>query len=81
MSADGTHAFEHTGIMDKLVIWLIRKYQEKAPERIRSSCRYTPTCSEYMVGGIKKYGAIIGICKGIKRLLRCRPPHGGVDPP
>ena len=44
-------------------------------------CRYTPTCSAYMVEAIKKYGAFKGGWKGLKRIGRCHPwGQSGYDP-
>lgn len=44
-------------------------------------CKYYPTCSEYMIQAIEKYGTIKGIFVGIKRLLRCNYfSKGGYDP-
>ncbi len=67
--------------MKKLLIKLIRLYQKKAPQDMREQCLFTPTCSEYMIMAIEKYGAIRGVLKGIKRILRCKPPNGGEDYP
>ncbi len=45
-------------------------------------CRFAPSCSEYMVGAIRKDGPGRGFVRGVKRLLRCHPWHpGGYDPP
>ena len=45
------------------------------------SCRFTPTCSEFAVGAIDRYGALAGGWLGFKRILRCRPFGGqGYDP-
>ena len=45
------------------------------------SCRYTPTCIQYMVEAVLKYGIVIGGWLGIKRILRCHPWGGsGYDP-
>ena len=60
--------------------WILL-YQRFAPERIRRSCVFEPSCSEYMLLAIKKYGTIKGIIKGIGRLFRCHYPNGGVDYP
>ncbi len=65
----------------KTAVWLILMYQKFAPERIRASCVFTPTCSEYMMLAIQKYGLIKGVFKGIGRLLRCHAPNGGTDNP
>ncbi len=44
-------------------------------------CRFYPTCSEYTCQAVKKYGAIGGLYKGIKRIIRCHPFNkGGYDP-
>lgn len=46
-----------------------------------SACRYTPTCSEYMVQALKKHGPVKGLWLGIKRICRCHPWGGsGYDP-
>ncbi|MBO4499589.1 MAG: membrane protein insertion efficiency factor YidD [Bacteroidaceae bacterium] len=45
------------------------------------SCRFTPTCSEYAVQAVRKYGPFKGFWLAIKRILRCRPGGGsGYDP-
>lgn len=51
--------------------------------RIGVRCRFTPTCSHYGEGAIRKYGALVGTGKTIWRILRCGPwtPAGTVDPP
>ena len=44
-------------------------------------CRYTPTCSEYAMQAVEKYGAVKGGWLAAKRILRCHPFHeGGYDP-
>lgn len=64
-----------------LIAWSVKKYQSLAPKRIRRSCRFEPSCSVYMLMSVKKYGPYLGLCKGVKRLLRCKRPFGGVDYP
>ena len=56
-------------------------YQKYAPETMRRSCLFTPSCSEYMLLAVEKYGVVVGVYKGIRRLLRCHQPNGGVDYP
>lgn len=65
----------------RFAIRLIRKYQRFAPDSIRSRCRFEPSCSAYAILSIEKYGALVGAGKAARRILRCRPPHGGEDYP
>lgn len=62
------------------LICLVRLYQRYAPERLRRKCRFEPSCSEYMVEALEKYGVIQGLRLGGKRLKRCKPGNGGQDP-
>lgn len=66
--------------MKTILIKLIRWYQ-RTPTSLHDKCRYTPTCSEYMALAIEKYGVLLGLWKGCRRLIRCRPPYGGTDYP
>ena len=61
--------------LKKVCIYLIRAYQV-TPLHSHSMCRFTPTCSEYMIEAIDKFGVIKGIKLGIKRILRCHPQGG-----
>ena len=63
-----------------IFIWFIRVYQRYAKSETRLRCCYTPSCSEYAILALKKYGLIFGSIKTVKRLLRCSPP-GGIDYP
>jgi putative membrane protein insertion efficiency factor len=67
--------------MQKAATWLILVYQKLAPDELRLACVFEPSCSEYMLMAIKKHGPYVGVLKGIKRLLRCHYPNGGVDNP
>lgn len=65
-----------------LVIGLINTYRYLISPVIPSHCRYLPTCSEYAIEAINKYGLCKGIWKAIKRVGRCHPWGGsGFDPP
>ena len=66
--------------MKKIIIWLIRLYQ-KIPGRWHNNCRFEPTCSNYAIDAIRKYGTIKGIHLAFKRILKCRPNgSSGYDP-
>ena len=65
----------------KGTIWLVHLYQSKAPDHVRLRCVFEPSCSEYMILAIEKYGLVRGVFKGVRRLLRCRPCNAGVDYP
>lgn len=63
------------------LIALVIAYQRAVSPFLPPSCRYLPTCSEYMIGSIRKHGALTGLWLGLKRLLRCHPfCPGGYDP-
>ena len=66
--------------MQKLLIYLIRAYQI-TPLHSHIMCRFTPTCSAYMIDAINEYGVIKGVKLGIKRILKCHPfGKYGYDP-
>ncbi|MGB4881839.1 MAG: membrane protein insertion efficiency factor YidD [Neisseria sp.] len=65
----------------KILLGFIRFYQYAISPMIPPRCRYTPTCSQYAVESIQKYGAIKGGWLAIKRIVRCNPFGGsGYDP-
>jgi len=64
-----------------LFISLIRFYQLTISPILPASCRYTPTCSQYSLEAIKKYGPFKGGYLAFRRILRCNPWGGhGHDP-
>lgn len=66
--------------MKKIIIKFIKIYQI-TPLHSHSYCRFTPTCSQYMIEAIEQFGIIKGIYLGIKRILRCNPfGKTGYDP-
>lgn len=66
--------------MKNVLIKLIKLYQ-KIPGKFHNNCRFTPTCSNYAMEALEKYGTIKGIFLTLKRLLRCTPWGGsGYDP-
>ncbi|HAH85839.1 MAG: membrane protein insertion efficiency factor YidD [Armatimonadota bacterium] len=66
--------------MRRVLIYAIRIYQKLSRYRPRV-CRYEPTCSEYAVQAIEKYGPVKGVGMAAWRILRCNPwSAGGFDP-
>ena len=67
--------------MKRLLLILIAFYRAYISPRFPSCCRYVPTCSQYAMEAIEKYGALKGGWLAIKRILRCHPGKpGGYDP-
>lgn len=67
--------------MNYVFIFLIRIYQKVISPLFPGSCRYTPTCSNYSIEAIKKFGVIKGIYLSSKRIIKCNPWGGyGYDP-
>ncbi len=67
--------------MRRLLIGLVRFYQYAISPFLGRRCRYFPSCSEYAVEAVQKYGAAKGGWLGLKRVCRCHPWHpGGYDP-
>ena len=68
-----------------IILSSVKIYQRIAPRKIRLKCRFEPSCSQYMILSIEKYGVIKGLCKGIKRLSKCNNRgdgmRGGFDYP
>ena len=59
----------------------VRLYQLCISPMLPDTCRFTPSCSQYMIDAIRKRGPIIGPLKGLWRLMRCNPLFpGGYDP-
>ena len=57
-------------------------YQRLIRPLLPAACRFTPSCSEYMIESLRKYGPIRGLAKGTWRICRCHPWNdGGYDPP
>ncbi len=69
-------------MIKKFLILLIRGYQKYlSPLKVVTHCIYTPTCSQYAIEALNKYGVLKGLWLAIKRILRCHPfAKGGYDP-
>lgn len=64
-----------------LLILPIRFYRAAISPMFPPACRYVPTCSQYAIEAITKYGPVKGLWLAVKRLLRCHPWGGsGFDP-
>ena len=67
--------------MKFLLIGLLRLYRAALSPLLGRNCRFYPSCSEYALEAVQKYGALRGGWLSVKRLCRCHPWHpGGVDP-
>ncbi|HOO11414.1 MAG TPA: membrane protein insertion efficiency factor YidD [Bacillota bacterium] len=67
--------------MKKILIFIINIYRRFISPIKTGKCRFYPTCSEYAVQSIEKYGAAKGMLMAVKRVLKCHPFHpGGYDP-
>ncbi|QFJ56194.1 membrane protein insertion efficiency factor YidD [Pseudobutyrivibrio xylanivorans] len=67
--------------MKRLFIFLIRFYQKYISPMKRTKCPYCPSCSNYGLQAVQKYGAIKGGTLALWRIVRCNPfSHGGYDP-
>ncbi len=65
----------------KLAEFIIRFYQKAISPLLGANCRFTPTCSEYTLTAIKRFGLLKGCFMGLKRIVRCNPFFpGGEDP-
>jgi uncharacterized protein len=57
-------------------VFMVKVYQKIISPHLMPACRYTPTCSEYSIEAIKKYGGFKGGWMAIKRILSCHPWGG-----
>ena len=65
----------------RVLLWLIRFYRANLSPLHPACCRFTPTCSQYAMEAVEKYGAVRGGYLALRRILRCHPFHaGGYDP-
>lgn len=68
-------------MLKRILQSLIRGYRRWISPMLGPHCRFTPSCSQYALEAIERYGAIKGSWLAIKRLLRCQPLcKGGHDP-
>ena len=69
-------------VLTFLIVKIVRFYQLAISPMFGPCCRFTPTCSQYCLLAIQKYGVFVGVLKTVGRVLRCHPfSRGGYDPP
>jgi putative membrane protein insertion efficiency factor len=67
--------------MKYILVALIKTYKKIISPLLPRACRFYPTCSDYAVQAIEKYGALKGGFMALKRIVKCNPWHpGGIDP-
>lgn len=65
----------------RLLVGIIKFYQKYISSLFGRRCRFYPTCSQYTIEVLIKYGIFVGLFKAIKRIIKCNPFHpGGYDP-
>jgi uncharacterized protein len=67
--------------MQRTILVLLGGYKRFISPLLPSACRFYPTCSEYTMEAVRKFGPAQGLWMGVKRISRCHPFHaGGYDP-
>ena len=68
-------------MVKKVLIGIIRVYRAFISPLFPPTCRFQPTCSQYAIEAVERFGVIAGTWLTVKRVLRCHPLHpGGYDP-
>lgn len=68
-------------ISQRTVLSLLRIYRWAVSPLLPPACRYVPTCSEYAMEAVERYGTMKGGAKAVWRVMRCHPfTRGGLDP-
>jgi putative membrane protein insertion efficiency factor len=70
-------------VLVNVLVLLVRGYQWTLSPLVGRQCRFVPSCSHYFIEAVRKYGAIVGTCRGVRRICRCHPWYRGsvFDPP
>jgi putative membrane protein insertion efficiency factor len=70
------------GLPAAALVLFVRLYQVTLSPLLGRCCRFEPSCSQYFIEAVRKYGAVRGGWRGVCRICRCHPFHpGGYDPP
>jgi len=68
-------------MLNSILIFIVKLYQKLISPFFISSCRFTPTCSEYTIEALNKHNIFYALFLAIKRILKCHPwNQGGHDP-
>ncbi|HHW49140.1 MAG TPA: membrane protein insertion efficiency factor YidD [Clostridiaceae bacterium] len=69
------------GLFKGVLVFIIKLYQKYISPLKKPCCRFYPTCSQYAVEAVSKYGVLKGSMMSVRRILKCHPFHpGGYDP-
>jgi putative membrane protein insertion efficiency factor len=69
-------------LLTAFLIGGVRFYQICLRPLLPALCKFQPSCSQYFILAVEKYGPLRGACKGVGRICRCHPfSPGGYDPP
>lgn len=68
--------------MARIIVLIVRIYQHTFSLLFPPACRYIPSCSQYAIDAIEKYGVLKGLYLSVRRVLRCHPfsKHNNYDP-
>jgi putative membrane protein insertion efficiency factor len=70
-----------TRLPQAILLWVLKTYKWMFSPLLPPSCRYVPSCSEYAMEAVERYGVLRGGLKATWRVLRCHPfVKGGLDP-
>jgi len=70
-----------SAILSRILIATVHGYRMTLGFFMGGQCRFQPTCSQYMIDAIQKYGPVRGGWRGLKRIFRCHPWGGCGDDP
>lgn len=77
MAGEAYTTQQDLGTVAGIIVRLVRLYQANLSSRSKLECPFEPSCSEYMVIAVQKYGACRGGMKGLARIFRCNPFYKG----
>jgi len=82
VSATESGSASSNALVRDAAVFVVRLYQMLiAPLLPPNTCRFSPTCSQYAIDALQKYGVLSGSWRALKRIARCHPFHpGGYDP-